>query len=311
MSPCTPGGRIAGPPLVFGVMMQMARWIRSWHSGVAAALAFGTLSMSAAVGVAGAQTPAARPLSTALNGVKPPGGGFRPMPVTATRFVAFEPYAGRVTVRDTGTGLQRSYGVDPTCRAASLASGRVLICNQLLLISSGTMMPVPNLQPHDQLSSLGLYWASGTNCPGMFRCGVLYVNWRTGERRSVAFSSPRPADTSSPNLTAPRPPTPNEPRIMFSRRSLVFVQGQQRTLLSRCLIPGGCVNESFRAGLITWSEGRIVRGYVTATRQRYIWRFPSYPSVQVSATPYEIVFSAQRPAGNPRWQLFVARRPRS
>jgi hypothetical protein len=184
----------------------------------------------------------------------------------------------------------------------------------------------------DSFDTLGRYWMAGSNCrtSDPADCTRVYLNWRTGERRTFGeqLDSATHRDLDNPALPVARRPTPTQPLPQREGDAvlsaggedgadLILRVGRSRLVLSRC--PNGCLYARLLRGVVTWSHGSgtVAYAYDVAAHRRFRWKFEPIVTefgerVLVHHTRYEIlVLVAKRldAVGNTVYHLYARRLP--
>lgn len=234
------------------------------------------------------------------------------------RFVAYVPAPGTVRVRD--TKWHRTSDVKTPCLPEAAGAARVLLsCGQVGRARPAILDPrtlaIHVLAPHDlRYFAIGRFWLAAQ--PALHvceECGVseTYINWHTGQRRTVGSSVDRNLD--SPRLLPEPGPARGFDLYVRDGRTLIYqrvafdgpleardVNGSVR--LSPCR--PGCEAIDASAGKVTWlTANGVYQGYDLATHRRYRWPIRVAPSLEnvfadlvnpVVHTRYEVLVSTLR-----------------
>lgn len=243
---------------------------------------------------------------------------------------------GYYRVRDTRT--HQSYVVRTPCAFLASRLGLALFrCSgspqeyRVLRISTRVETSTHSSEANDHFDLLGKYWLAGSNCPSPSNCTAVYLNWRTGERRS--FGEP-PEPVPNHNIDSPSldPGSPPQSAPEFPQREggatlslggpdgndlILRANGRKRTL-STCEL-GECLAPRLLAGVVTWSHTGGTGAYAyDIDRDRTIkWRFEPIPTaidanVRIQHTKYEVLISVAArldSAGNAVYRLYAAPLP--
>lgn len=235
------------------------------------------------------------------------------------RYVAYVPAPGIVRVRD--TKWRRTRDVKTPCLPEAAGAARVLLsCGQLGRARPAILDPrtlaIHVLGPRRDLRyfAIGRFWlAAEPSLHVCMECGVseTYINWHTGQRRTVGSSFDRNLD-SSRLLPEPAPPRGfdlyvREGRTLIYRRVAFDAPLEARDVkgsvrLSPCRPDCDVIDPS--AGKVTWlTANDVYHGYDLATHRRYRWPIRIAPSLEnvfgdlidpVVHTRYEVLVSTLR-----------------
>lgn len=241
-----------------------------------------------------------------------------------SRYVFFSGAGVQAVIRDTLHHRQQALAVPPGCTLVTVGAGRSLSrCGTdaagetvtATARSDGTDLHVVRSLPNEGVDpfAIGRHWIrfdylhAGTT--------PLYIDWRTGERRSL----PGTHDLNSPQLTArPRRYPPN-PRILSPRYAypgaeipgiaLRVLTGARRLTLSRC--SAGCAQPQVAFGRIIWREhGELI---IYSLKRARRWTVPLTGTRGYIATAYEVLTSRTDSTGLQQYAVLppyrVARLP--
>lgn len=182
--------------------------------------------------------------------------------------------------------------------------------SRVFSMSRRAFIVVPGLRPDDDLSYVGRYWAAGcfpNNAPS---CEAVYVNLRTGQRRSEPWVGYPKRDLDDAALgLAPDPRSPLREKG-YSVRSWPGARPLRlrrpdgsRVLLDSCNINYGCSRPTLRAGVVSWGSGsRYIRAYNVRSGERLSWSAQralgrSGRGLRVEQSRYRILILQQPPTG--------------
>lgn len=204
---------------------------------------------------------------------------------------------------------------DGSCGQQLDARSRLLLLScssgaRVFNMSRRAFLDVPGMRPGDALSFVGRYWAGGCLPDNAPSCAAVYLNLRTGQRRSEPWAGYPKRDLDDPALgLAPDPRSPLREKG-YSVRSWPPARPLRlrrpdgsRVLLDSCVINDGCSQVTLRAGVVTWSSGsRYIRAYNIRTGKRVSWSAQralgrSGRGLRVEHSRYRILIIQQPPSG--------------
>jgi hypothetical protein len=194
-----------------------------------------------------------------------------------SRFVAWQPQAGSLVVRDEARGSSRALTAGDDCRVRDGHRGVFLVdCSRVPFLSTPRSRALKRVvgfgtaydPQSESMVAVGRYWLKGT---GM-RSSGFYVNWHTGERRQFGSGPERDLDSRTLKRL-PRNVVYVSKRITVKFRSRELVaerRGKRALTLDPC--NRGCHSVSGGGGLVTWARDATAYGYVVSTGQRLRWK---------------------------------------
>jgi hypothetical protein len=108
------------------------------------------------------------------------------------RYAAYVPQAGSVAIIDTQTGVSKNYSADPSCAPLAAAAGHaLLLCEPtvrsyypgVMSLHTGAVIYPAGSRSADAYENIGRYWLAGADHAAAKPPVLVYLNWRTGERR--------------------------------------------------------------------------------------------------------------------------------
>lgn len=211
--------------------------------------------------------------------------------VTDGRYVSWRTGPGTgVVIRDTRSRTNHSFNVPTGCEFREVYAARALLaCNTMTPDSyvatvdiDGQDARVAGTYDPRRYSpgSLGKHWI--VLGPVDRATVVLYLNWRTGERRETSAR----VDPHTDDLAPRAKPTPANPRLLRSSLSektpLRVLSGTKRLRLSECKT--GCRRVQLAFGRVAWIEGATLR--IVRMRDRRSWSARLSPATARLFNPY-------------------------
>lgn len=234
-------------------------------------------------------------------------------------YYAFSQAPGLLKVVNTLTGKSRAVPVGAGCDAKAAVGERVLLqCSRpvsrdvfrvsLLNLRTAERVDVPGLLVggDQRFRAFGSQWVAGEYCLGS--CSILFINWRTGERRGGPPGQPA-RDLDSPDLTvaAPAPPA------SLFRKPFVYGTGKARVVLSRCLKL--CSSIQRAPNFYSWVEVNRVYAFRAGMRRPVVWNLPriSLPNngivVDAVHTRNRLIANILISDASPRYRVYSLRVP--
>lgn len=226
------------------------------------------------------------------------------------RWALVRPDTGPASVLDTRYGTRAT--VPAGCDAwYPPRSGRLLVqCGgrmKVLELAAWRLADVTGVQPGDQLDGVGAHWLHGGVGEGS-ETRFLFLNWRTGERRTVPFGPtyPTPArDLDAPALPLAQPlvragrivavDSPDArvgpPSYLFIDRLVLALPQGDRVLRRACT----CASVTLSEGWLTWAEGATVYAHDVRRDRTFSWM----PTRDVAAAHGLAIYFTNRDADEP------------
>jgi len=211
------------------------------------------------------------------------------------RYLAFQPTSGDLRILDTDRGRTRAVTIAPDCPMGAMGYGVLLLAcvNQLVSLSDGVVSAARGAHESDAFYALGGQWLQGTGVADVGVPADVFVNWHTGERRTITghrnvqeLNGLGPLDLNRAHL----PPTRrcSHQWILSSEGSTqVITATDGRLLLQRCRDATGagrtldrcraaaCSAVQLAGGVVSWVAGASVITYRLRSGRVRAWRVPT------------------------------------